>query len=238
MAQRIDGVDPFQNINLEIARGRVSDATAIDKFGLNASVGSSFEPITDLGVQNYLSSAQTVTIASQAGTPADDNGVEVVISGLDENYVEQSVTLTLAGSGTATSTETFLRVFRAYVSNGQAPTDDLLIEAADGTDLAQITYPYNQTNMAVYTIPAGKTGYLTSGNLSSLKDKDITAKLLFRPEGGVFNTKGVLLTPGTPYQRTWSVPPAVAEKTDIEIQAKAGATGAVAAGFELILVDN
>jgi hypothetical protein len=92
--------------------------------------------------------------------------------------------------------------------------------------------------MAVYTIPAGKTGYLVSGNVSSTKDKDITAKLMMREFGGVLRTKGLVLTPGTPFQRTWSIPQRIPEKTDVEIRAKAGATGPVSAGFEIVLVNN
>lgn len=235
MAQRIDGVDPLQDISLEIARGRVTDVTSIDKFGLNPGVGSTFEPITDLGVQNYPASALAMTVTSDAG--ADDNGVEVTVIGLDENWEDTSQTVTLAGTGSATTTQTFRRVFRAYVSNGQESTDTITISNG-ATNYAQIGVDYQQTLMAVYTVPAGKKGYLLSGNLSSQKDKDITAKLMVRQESGVFQTKGIILTPGTPFQRTWSIPQEIPAKTDIEIRAKAGASGPVAAGFEILLVDE
>lgn len=234
MAQRIDGVDPLQDISLEIARGRVPDVSAIDKFGMNASVGSSFEPITDLGIQNYPASALAMTVTSAGG--ATDENVEVTVVGLDENWEDVSQSVTLNASGTATTTQTFRRVFRAYVSNGQAATGAVTISNG-GTNYAQIGVDYQQTLMCVYTVPAGKKGYLLSGNLSSQKDKDITAKLMIRQEGGVFQTKGIVLTPGTPFQRTWNIPPEVPAKADIEIRAKAGATGPVAAGFEIILVD-
>ena len=234
MAQRIDGVDPLQGIQWEIARGRVPDVYAIDKFGMNSSVGSTFAPITDLGTQNYPPSALAMTVTSAAG--ADDNGIEVTVVGLDENYEDASQTVTLATTGTATTTQTFLRVFRAYVNNGQAATDDVTISNS-GINYAQIGVDYQQTLMAVYTVPAGKKGYILSGNLSSQKDKDIEAKLMIRQEGGVFQTKGIILTPGTPYQRHWEIPPQVPAKADIEIRAKAGATGPVAAGFEIIIVD-
>ena len=235
MAQRIDGVDPFQDISLEIARGRVPDVTAIDKFGLNPGVGSTYETVWDAGaLYAYPSSAVAMTVTSASG--ASDNGVEVTIIGLDGDYVETQQTVTLGGLGVATTTQTFLRVFRAFVSNGQEATGVLDIDNG-GIVYAQIQPDYQQTLMAVYTIPAGKKGYILSGNLSSQKDKDITAKLMIRQEGGVFQTKGIVLTPGTPFQRVWNIPPEVPAKADIEIRAKAGATGPVAAGFEIILVD-
>lgn len=234
MAQRIDGIEPITPTAWEIARGRVTDTTAIDKFGMNSAVGSTFEPITDLGTQLYPSSAVAMTLtSSEAGT---DSGVEVTIEGLDANWEPASATVTLTAVGTATTTQTFLRVFRAYVSNGQAAQGDITISNG-ANNYAKILADYQQTLMAVYTIPQGKVGYILSGNLSSQKDKDLTAKLMIRLEGGVFQTKGIVLTPGTPFHRTWNIPPQVPARSDIEIRAKAGATGPVAAGFEIILVD-
>lgn len=236
MGKQIRQLQATTTHNWEIATGEIDNVTAIDKFGMNPTVGSTFETIWDAGgTMNYPTAAVTMTATSDAG--ATDNGVEVTIVGLDADWLETEQTITLAGSGSATTTETFRRVFRAYVSNGQASTDTITI-ANSGTTYAQIGVDYQQTLMAVYTIPANRTGYLLSGNISSQKDKDITAKLMMRFEGGVFQTKGLVLTPGTPFQRLWSIPPTVPPKTDIEIRAIAGATGPVAAGFELVLVDG
>ena len=238
MAQRIDGIDPSQDWKWEVARGRVSDATSIDKFGYNADVGTSFETVWDgSNVYTYPSSAVAMTVTSQAGTPSTDNGVQVTLEGLDTDYNVLTETVTLAGAGTATTNGLFLRVYRAYVGNGQEPTATLHITNS-GTKYAQITYPYNQTLMAVYTVPAGKTAYLIAGNISLEKQKEVVAKLMVRQPNGVFLTKGVIGSFGVPFQRVWQVPQAIPEKTDIEIRAKAGATTSIAAGFEMILIDN
>lgn len=229
---------PSLQVGLGIAIEEIENATSIDKFGYNPSVGNAFETIWDVGgVYAYPSSAVPMTVTSQYSTPASDNGVQVTVIGLDENWAEVSDTVTLAGVGTATTTQEFLRVYRAYVNNGQEPLDDIVI-SNDSVTYAQITYPYNQTLMMVYTVPAGYKAYVVAGNVSSLKDKEITAKLMVRQENGVFQTKGLVLTPGAPFARTWVVPQAIPEKSDIEIRAKAGATGPVAAGLEFILVDH
>ena len=236
MGKQIKQLQSTNATEWEIALGEIDNASSIDKFGLNPSVGTSFETVWDAGgIYAYPSSAVAMTVTSDAA--GTDNGVEVTVVGLDTDYNEVSDTVTLAGVGTATTTQTFIRVYRAYVSNGTAPTDNIVI-ANTGTTYAQITYPYNQTLMAVYTIPAGYVGYIVAGNVSSTKDKDVTAKLIFTPENGVRLTKGVVLTPGTPFQRTWVVPQAIPAKTDVEIQCKAGATGEVAAGFEIVLVKD
>ena len=236
MSKPISNNQPTLATGMAIALGEFNDTSSIDKFGLNSAVGTSYETVWDAGaIYAYPSSAVTMTVTSASG--ASDNGVEVTIIGLDGDYAEVEQSVTLGGLGVATTTQTFLRVFRAFVSNGQDATGVLDIDNG-GTVYAQIQPDFQQTMMAVYTIPAGKTGYLLSGNVSSTKDKDITAKLMMREEGGVLRTKGLVLTPGTPFQRTWSIPQRIPEKTDIEIRAKAGATGPVAAGFEIVLVNS
>lgn len=235
MSKPINNNQPSLDTGMAIALGEFRDTTAIDKFGYNGSVGTSYATIWDAGgTYVYPSSAVQMTVTSAGG--ATDAGVEITVIGLDADYAEQTNTVILDASGTATTANTFIRVFRAYVSNGQDLTGACTI-ANGGVTYAQIGIEFQQTMMAVYTIPAGKTGYLVSGNISSQKDKDITAKLMMREFGGVLRTKGLVLTPGTPFQRQWVVPQQIPAKTDIEIRAKAGATGPVSAGFEIVLVD-
>lgn len=221
-----------------IRRGNVPRMSGIDKFGYLETATTSYRTVWDGdNVYTYPSSALAMTATSQAGTPGDDEGVEVTIQGLDANYAEQTATVTLNASGTATTTETFLRVFRAFVSNGQSSTDDINIFNAS-TNYAIIKQEFQQTMMAVYTIPEGKRGYLVSGNISVEKNQPVVAKLMTRRPGGVLRASGLVSTFGTPFQRVWQLPPVLPSKTDIEIQAKAGATTSIAAGFEIVLEDD
>lgn len=236
MSKPLNNHTPSLDIGMSIAIGEFNDTTAIDKFGFNSAVGATYETIWDGGdTYVYPSSAVVMTVTSAGG--ASDENVEITIIGLDSSWQSQTETVTLNSSGTATTQNTFIRIFRAYTSNGQDLTGECTI-ANSGTNYAIIGTEFQQTMMAVYTIPAGKTGYLVSGNISSQKDKDITAKLMMREFGGVLRTKGLVLTPGQPFQRQWVIPQAIPAKTDVEIRAKAGATGPVAAGFEIILVDD
>jgi hypothetical protein len=175
-----------------------------------------------------------MTATSASG--ATDNGVTILIEGLDTNYDVLTETVTLAGSGTATTSGEFLRVYRAYVTGATAPAGNVTI-ANGGTTYAQISTPYNQTQMAVYTIPNRKKGWLVAANISIEKQKEIVAKIQTREPGGVFLTKGIISSFAVPFQRRWVIPQAIPEKTDIEIQAKAGASTSLAAGFEIILQD-
>jgi hypothetical protein len=219
-----------------VKRGDMPKMSGIDKFGYLPTATTSYKTVWDGdNVYTYPSSAVAMTVTSAAG--ATDEGVEITVIGLDENWTDASETVTLNASGTATTTTTFIRVFRAYVSNGQSSTDTVTI-ANGGTTYAQIEVEYQQTMMAVYTIPAGKRGYLISGNLSVEKSQPVVALLMVRLFGGVLRSQGIVSTFGVPFQRNWNMPPVLPEKTDIEIRAKAGATTSIAAGFEILLEDK
>lgn len=221
---------------IALQKGLIGDLSGIDKFGYLPTATSSFKTVWDGdNIYTYLTGAGTLTVTSAAG--ATDNDCEITVQGLDANWESQTVTVTLAGSGTATTTETFIRVFRAYVSNGQATTGVVTI-ASGATTVALIQVEYQQTLMAVYTVPEGYTGYVVSGNLSVEKNQPVVAKLMIRQYQGVLRAGGVITSFGVPFQREWLIPPVLPARTDIEIRAKAGATTSIAAGFEIILEKN
>jgi len=106
----------------------------------------------------------------------------------------------------------------------------------------------NQTLMAVYTIPNGKTGYMDSfyASLSGAnKSSNYIIKMKARPMGGVFQLKNVnaISETGTSYiQHFYNIPEKLDAKTDIIMTAETTASGAseaaVSAGFDILLVDN
>ena len=236
MGMSITQLKQNEDFWLSIARGDIEDTASIDKFGYLPTATTSYKTVWDGdNVYAYPPSAVTMTATSASG--ATDNGVEITIVGLDTDYKDLSETVTLAGLGTATTTGEFLRVFRAYVSNGTDLDGDTTI-ANGGTTYAKIFAEMQQTLMAVYTIPTGYKGYLVAGNLSVEKNQPVVAKLMTRQFGGVLRVTGLVTSFGVPFQRQWKIPPVLPAKTDIEIRAKAGATTSIAAGFEILLVED
>ena len=68
---------------------------------------------------------------------------------------------------------------------------------------------------------------------------EIIFKIYTRVDGnGVYNLKGQFGSFGSPIIYDYPIPLKLEEKTDIEIQAKAGANAAGGAIFDLILVRN
>jgi len=217
---------------LSVARGVVPNMSGIQKFGYNSDIGSSEETVWSAGgTYSYISTAGTATVTT---SDTDDNNGTVEIQGLDANYNLQTVTATIAGSAT---TETFIRVFRVrMVTPGAGQTTNVgnITVTVDSTTAAYIPAGEGQTLQSVYTVPAGKRAYLLSVVGGTEKDKEVTLKLIARPNGGSFNVK-TYETYRTRLDRTYHINEVFDEKTDIELRASADAATGISGGFELLL---
>ena len=222
--------------NFQIARGLIRGASHINKFGYNPDVGSNFETVWDgSNLYTYIGTAGTALVTSS--NTSDDNNGTVEIQGLDANYNVQTVTATIGGSATQ---ETFIRVFRVKMLTANTGTSNVgtITVTVDSKSAAVISPAKGQTLMAVYTIPADKKGYLLKlqGNLEKAKESEF--QLMARPFGGAFNIKGKFGSSGDVVNYDYPVPLEFDEKTDIEIQVRAGATTAAGALFDIVLLDN
>lgn len=237
--------EPF---GLLVAKGDVPGTTGLFKFGFNADVDAAEETIWDGGgLYSYPASALAMTIvSSSASDAAAGTGARTVtVVGLNASYVEIAQTITLNGTTAVNIPTALLRVYRAFVvtaGSGNTAAGTLTIANA-GTTYAQITLGDNQTLMAVYTVPAGYTLYLTSSNISAgtaNANQYLTARLVQRPFGGVFRDISKLtLHDGTASFDGFIVPLRFPEKTDIEIRAiGSGTNNSVGGVFSGYLVAN
>lgn len=222
--------------NFQIARGLVRGASHVNKFGYNSIVGADFETVWDgSNLYTYIATAGTALVTSTE--TGDDNNGTVEIQGLDANYNVQTVTATIGGSATI---ETFVRVFRVKMLTANTGTSNVgtITVTVDSKSAAIISPAKGQTLMAVYTIPAGKKGYLLKlqGNLEKAKESEF--QLMTRPFGGAFNIKGKFGSPGDVVNYDYPIPLEFDEKTDIEVQVRAGATTAAGALFDIVLLDD
>ena len=224
--------------NIPISGGQIAGYQYIHKFGANTDLANgSYEAIWD--GNSVYPWATMDTAATTLTTNADvlNNGAEVTIQGLNENWELTTEVLTL--DGTAQTTQTlWKRVFRAFCSGSQALGADFTLSKG-AVVVLKIQIVHQQTLMSVYTVPAGKSGYLFNLNVSTLKNEEITVRVSFRQEGKVFRTQHIAQVAGVNYDHTFTVPLYMPEKTDVQLEAKAGSSGVDAyAHFDLILVDN
>jgi len=230
---------PTPNVYLDVARGAISNSQIVHKFGANFDIDQATDPEsvwTGGGLYPWasLSSAQTIYCISTSGS---DTAV-LSIEGLDANYNELSESVTLSGTSAVTTTNAFLRVFRMTYEDG-ANAGDITARtvSASGAIVAQINTGYAQTLMAVYTIPAGFTGYLVALDATIDGTKTCQVLMYHRLFGKPFRIAHIAESDGH-YRYEFVAPLTVPEKTDIDIRVAevSGNDARVTANFDLVLI--
>jgi hypothetical protein len=186
----------------------------------------------------------TTTSAAQlgvVGTSTTDNS-QITVQGLDADYNKVSNIVTLNGTTTVTTSASYIRAYRAFVSDDNEPAGDVTIRHS-GDTVAIISAEENQTLMTTYTVPAGYTAYLYQlvfGGAAELTNKFMTVRLRIRKPGGVFRTQSKYTIAAQTFEEIMDFfPLKYEEKTDIEITAQSSSqTQQASAMFDLLLIKN
>ena len=192
---------------------------------------------------NTVLTVNVVAPNNEGSARTTHDGDSVEIQGLDGNYDLQTETVTISGSS-ATTTNTFKRVFRARFTNGGSfdPNSERILIKSNGTTVAKILENIGQTLMSIYTIPAGKTGYLMRLDVTAQGTATGSFKLFCRDNGvGSFRVKHTAEVNGVggAYQLTYPLPQPLLEKTDIDARMHTlSNNGRYTCTFDILLVDN
>ena len=233
----------LEDEKIKISRGMVKGASFVHKFGAVPSMATNTTgTVWDKNDTIYPWSVwATPSNVHVDAASASDVGKTVTISGLDANYNQISETILLASQTNNYSSNTFSRIFRAYVSGGVANVGQLSIQR-DTTDVAVISAGLSQTLMAIYTIPAGYTGYIYKGTCSAQAGADGTGNMFVRyfgedafRVGHSFEVSGA----GGQYMYDFSFPIPIPQKSDIDVRITTRSNnGRYTAAFDLLLVQN
>lgn len=184
---------------IEVARGNVSGASIVHKFGKNNSVGTSFVSVSIGGTYPTPQSGSATTMRIKSGGDANDTAAgsgarEVTLVGIDETGAEVTEAVATAGASASSATSaTFMRLYRAFVSasgtyatatTGSHTADIVIENGAGGTDWATIStasgsFSRAQTEIGAYTIPTGYSGYLL-GSFGFTDSSKVTTLLFFQ----------------------------------------------------------
>ena len=246
---------PSKNAMMECVLGRTPGCSAIFKFGHNVAVGTTEEDVWDFGgdYAGYPDTPQSIVCSStdvdDDGDPADTGALTGIVFGNGPGFVLQSAFFTFDGQTEVAITGTWLRIWRVQVlSAGSTQTNEGTVfceevgadNAVSADDYAQIGVGNGSTLMALFTVPAGKTGVFVNATFSVHRGDDA----IFRIYGYSQSAPAWRLSAeGSAFQGTWtlgdSTMGAVPEKTDLRFTAQAG-TGTidVDATFMIYLFDN
>jgi len=245
------------NIGFDIARGKVPGVTSISKFGNNPAADSGEDVWGGGGLYTFFPKTAKVCFLKSTSVDDDSGGsgaISVIVFGLDSNWKETQEMVTLNGVDSVELVNKYIRINTglvyevggAYTNLGDidvwstgTDTVGMFIQAGDG-----------RTQLAIYTIPAGKTGYLLDGFVALTNDdkngQGGTFQWLVRENNGVNRAwlvqgeMGLINIGSSNWQRKHVVPPGpFLEKTDIRVRlSDASATMQAVAGFDLILVED
>jgi hypothetical protein len=232
-----------EQFDLNVSRGKVRGASIIHKFGaVPAMSQNTTGTIWDKNDTLYPWSVWTTSgIITASIANVSDAGKVVTVLGLDNDFNPASDTFTLSSTQTVAGTTQFRRVYRAYISSGDNNVGDVNF-TKNGTDVLRITATKGQTLMAIYTIPAGKTGYLYQGVCTAQASADGTGNMFVRYFGQLafrighsFEVAGV----GGQYSYKFTFPIEIPEKSDIDVRvATRTNNGRYTAAFDILLIDN
>jgi hypothetical protein len=225
----------FEPWELQVSRGQITWHSPLNLFGNTTALGSTaygplWEGLTGAGgAYVYPSSAVIMTLVSSS---ASDTAVTIRIYGLGAGYVLQTEDVALNGTTNVLTTKTFLRINKMETLSGNAVGNVTAVNGA--VTYAKITAGNGDTQMSLYTVPAGYTFYqtyyqadtntsVTSGAYVKLRTYTVD-----NAAGGVIhalNQTAFVQQLGIPL----SYPQAFVEKSDIQYQLLgAGGAGAVA----------
>ena len=153
----------------EVATKFAGRFSSVHQAGFNASVGTSFEDIWNVGGSiSYLASAEQMNISS---TSASDASVgvgaqKIILRGLDTNHKEVAEEITLNGVSIVTTTTSFIRISKMFITDVGAEQVNLgnitATAAISATIQGRIDTDVGQTLMALSTVPDGFFAMVTS----------------------------------------------------------------------------
>jgi hypothetical protein len=229
--------EPFE---LQVARGQIPGHSSIHKFGAVPTMsvnttGTVWDVNDTLYPWSAWSEAGTLTVDR---ANASDAAKTITIVGLDADYnqITENVTLT-AATGNAT-TQSFIRVYRAYMYNGSGTNVGNIDIKKGATVVARISADKGQTLMSVYTVPAGYSAYLTQGVMSVKSGADATGDFYVRYGGETaFRIAHTFEVASAEYFYAFHVPFKLPEKSDIDVRASVRSNNArVTAAFDMYLI--
>jgi hypothetical protein len=244
----------------------ITDGVAVDDAVLNDtnidhSVVKTIDSETQLTLEPSHHANQQGSVGFNSGdtyrvvTPASTGASVVHVYGLDENYNEKQEFLIMNGTTNVPTTSAYWRIFRMHIDGSASRITNNVgnitaTAVTDGTVTAQITAALGQTLMAIYTIPDGKTGLMTSfsasifkGAVGALADITLRQTKFAGPDGagGVTEHYLSLATDGASYvQHQFSPYKVFQERTDVWMRCETSSANdiSITGAFDIILVNN
>jgi hypothetical protein len=246
----------FEPFGLQVARGQIQGHSDILIFGYNPDIDTSEESIwPDGGTVPHPTVASVLEISSTStdddGSPAGTGARTVFIAGVDGDYNVVSETITMNGQTAVNTTNSYLYVNSFYVVTvGSGGANAGVVYAGTGTVTAGvpaviydiINTGYNNRTTAHYCVPAGYTGYMTKGIITTGQasgSTSVTAFLRQHGPDGIIRVGAVATLNNGSVSYDFDPPYVIPEKNCVGATAiGAAANNSASAFFNIVLIKN
>jgi len=250
-------------VELNVTSGLVQGHSVIDKFGINPTIETSTDPedIWEYGGIYPYDTFGTAPIQYISSSAVEDAGQTLEVKGLDIDGNDITQVITTTGRVNVVLPTPLWRIYR--IANESAEGNDIVGTLYCHTDPAPtlgvplttairaiISNGDNQTQMALYTIPLGKVGFLhrgefgisLEGNAGALAEFAVI-RYMSRRVGKVFTTKKTITCMAgggsAVYQDDRSFPDVIPALVDLKLNVQeVSTTMGVWAAFDILLVDE
>ena len=243
--------EPFE---LQVARGQIRGHSIVHIFGYNPDVDSATEETiwTAGGLYQHLDAPAIMTVSSSSAsdTSAGVGARSIYIVGINSTGGEVSETVVLNGQTPVNTTHTYTEIQNSSVlSVGSSEHNVGNISIGTGTVTSgvpanifgHILATENKSLIGHYTIPAGYTGYLIAGGMSSGTEGGtayVTGRLKVRQNDIVYTSALVTFSNGQ-VNFDFKYPIPIPAGSCIQATAKSTANNeSVSCNFEVLLIKN
>jgi hypothetical protein len=209
---------------LNVSAGIMTEMANVHKFGAVVSTSATYDTVwSEAGVYEFPETAGTITVVS---TSTQDKSVgtgasSIVVQGLDSNYDEVQETILLNGTANVSGSVNFLRTHRAFVDYGNTNVGNITVSIGSTVTCA-IAPDMGQSQVAFYTVPAGKSAFLKQFTATQNKNQENAVRMFQRQneDSAVkpFRLVSELNLYGSNFIKPYSYPVFFPEKTDIEVR--------------------
>ena len=231
----------FEPFDLQVGRRQIMGHQSVFLFGYSASItNAAFIPAWEnTAAYTYPASAVAMSIVS---TSASDTAVQIIIYGLDADYNQINETVLLTGTTPVVTTSLFLRVNQLDVLPNSVNPVGVITAKNGGVTYGQIAVDTGQSNMSVYTVPAGYTLY--GVHVGAWSSTSVTSGVYATFRAQTLSPAGTkYIVSQAPFLNTFEFaaqfPLTFTEKTDVQFQFKSSGAGlGIGTIFEGILIKN
>lgn len=243
--------EALEEFHANVSLGNVAGMSVMDKFGRNPDVDTGTDPedLWDRGglwVEPSIACKHNVKSTDGNDNASGTGARTVEVFGLIADYSQQSEMVPLDGTNDVPTENLYIVIFRKIVRSAGSSGGNIgtltATSQADGTVTAQIAPGVNQTLMAIYQIPEGKTGLLYQYYVDVNESTGIGTvafDVLVKPIGEVWQVKHHRGTKDD-IPHKFKFPRPIVEKSLIKLGnlMVSNNNTDVSGGFEILLVNN